>query len=153
MLDRFIEAMDEHLSQYGVITNVVLRTERSLLEEAETNEIEMYFAATAEETSGPLAVIHLFPLGEEGVCEIEVEISFTAGAEEAAAIWQQAKKVVEEISLTEKRRYISPERLVESQVVLDYHFIVSLPASVEEEERFHQTWARFAKDLGQLVSL
>lgn len=156
MLDRFMEALDEHLSQHGIITNVILRTERSLFDETETNQIEFYFGLNDEDSTKPFATIHLFPLGQAGTCEIEVEINYPDLNDETngpAMIWEKAKKVVEEISLAEKRRYTSPERLVESHFLLDYHFIVSLPQTTEEEEMFHQTWDRFAKDLAQLVSL
>jgi hypothetical protein len=154
MLDVFIENLDQHLSQRGVITNLILRTERSLYEDKETREIELYFAEseTADALDQPLALIHLFPLDQQGTCEIEVELQFHE-REETGRLWEEARKIVPEISLTEKRRYISFDRLVERSVVLDYHFVLSLPETEEEERVFAETWGRFADDLAALLRL
>lgn len=154
MLEVFIEKLDQHLSERGVITNVILRTEHSLYEDEESREIELIFAEAeaVDALQQPLAQIHLFPLDQHGTCEIEVELQFAA-RQEPGRLWEEARKIVPEISLTEKRRYISPERMVEESVVLDYHFVLSLPETEEEERVFADTLGRFAADLAALIRL
>lgn len=154
MLEVFIEKLDQHLSQRGVITNLLLRSEHSLYDDQETREIELVFAESesAEAFNQPFASIHLFPLDQQGTCEIEVELQFQE-REETGRLWEEARKIVPEISLTEKRRYICPERLVETSIVLDYHFVLSLPETDEEERVFTETLRRFAADLASLIRL
>jgi hypothetical protein len=154
MLDVFLEHLDQHLSRHGVITDVVLRTERSLAEEEGTREVALFFTASETELDKPVATVHLFPLDERKTCELEVEIEFVRKETlDVQQLWRRAQERVAEISLTEKKRYLSPERLAESSVVLDYHFLLELPETQAEEEQFHRTLERFAADLGQLIRL
>jgi len=154
MFEQLYEQLDSLLSPHGIITNVLLKSERSLLEEEEQLQMELYFAA-GEEEDLPLATIHLFPIDEEA-CEIEVEISFdlrTQQMRETSLLWQQAQSIVEEISLTEKKRYLSAEQIAEHLLILDYHFVVTMPQNEQEATAFVETLARFATDLGKLVRL
>ncbi|WP_134686442.1 hypothetical protein [Brevibacillus migulae] len=154
MFEQLYEQLDALLSQHGIMTNVLLKSERSLLEEEEQLQMELYFAASDDEDL-PLATIHLFPIDEE-TCEIEVEISFdqqTRQLREAAMLWQQAQSIVAEISMTEKKRYLSAEQIAEHLLILDYHFVVTMPQNEQDRSAFVDTLARFATDLGKLVRL
>ncbi|MFY0545300.1 hypothetical protein [Brevibacillus sp. H7] len=155
MLDVLLQHLDEFLSRHGVITNVVLRTERSLLEEEEgTREVALYFAASEEELDKPVATLHLFPLDEQNTFELEVEIEFARNDEEEVnQLWLASQKIVPEVSLTEKKRYLSPGRLAESSIILDYHFLLDLPKANQDEQVLRQTLERFAADLGKLIRL
>lgn len=154
MFEHLYEQLDSLLSRHGMIINVLLKSERSLIEDDEQLQMELIFAASEEE-SLPLASIHLFPLAED-ICEIEVEITFDqlgGQAKETASLWLQAKSIVAEISLSEKKRFLSAEQLAEHQLVLDYHFVLPLPKSGQETAPYLDTLARFAADLGRLVRL
>ncbi|MFD2369279.1 hypothetical protein ACFSO0_04700 [Brevibacillus sp. GCM10020057] len=149
MLQYMVEQLNEHLSAYGTILDVTLRSDQSLVEEAEVREVILTFAD--EETEGkPLATIHLFEL--EGSCEVEVEVQFT-GREDGGSLWLQAQAVVPEVAMTEKRRYVQPGQSAQSEVVLDYHFLAEQPQSEEEAQTLTRTLERFAADLGKLVRL
>lgn len=154
MFEQLYEQLDTLLSRHGIITNVLLKSERSLLAEEELLQMELYFAA-ADQEHLPLASIHLFPL-DEGTCEVEVEITFdqiNQQARESAFLWEQARSIVEEISLSEKKRFLAADRVAEHLLVLDYHFLVSLPQTEKEAASFLQTLTHFAADLGKLVRL
>jgi hypothetical protein len=156
MFQQYIEALDQHLSRHGVITDVVLRTGRSLLEEEDTREVTIFFAAGEAESNQPVAAVHLFLLGEGTTCELEVEIELVQALtdrQEASRLWAEAQTIVSEISLTEKRRYLPPDRLAESSVMFNYHFLLDWPQTEAEESAFHQTLERFAADLGRLIRL
>ncbi|GAA4703300.1 hypothetical protein [Brevibacillus fulvus] len=154
MWEPLLEKLDQHLSQHGVITNLILRTERSLFEEEETREMELYFAAMADNEAGqPYATLHLFPVADTMV-EIEVELAFTiadAGKAEIAALWNKAREIVAEIAWTEKNRYLAPDQLVERTVVFDYHFVVDVSETAQRE--LEPLFARFAQDLAKLLQL
>jgi len=156
MLEVLLQRLDECLSRHGVITNVVLRTERSLFDEEEGNrEVALFFSASAtEEAENPVATVHLFPLDEQNICEVEVEIEFVRmEPTDVPQLWKKAQEWATEISLTEKKRYVAPDRMAEYDVILDYHFMVELPQTREEEEQFQHMLEQFAADLGQLVRL
>ncbi len=154
MIDVFLQHLDEHLSRHGVITDVLLRTEQSLADEEGSREVVLFFAASETELDKPVATIHLFPLDERGTCELEVEIEFAQKDEsDFKPLWLAAQALVAEISLTEKKRYLAPGQIAESSVVLDYHFLLDLPETDEEEISFRQTLERFAEDLGKLIRL
>jgi hypothetical protein len=156
MFQPFIEALDQHLSRHGVITDVVLRTERSLLEEEDSREVTLFFAATDAEPDKPVAAVHLFLPGAGTTCELEVEIELAGeprSPEEMSRLWAEAQAIVPELSLSEKRRYLSPERLAEFTVTLDYHFLLEWPRTEADEAVFRQTLERFAADLGRLLRL
>jgi len=156
MLEVLLQRLDECLSRHGVITNVVLRTERSLFDEEEGNrEVALFFSAYAtEEADNPVATVHLFPLDEQNICEVEVEIEFVRmEPTDVPQLWKKVQERAAEISLTEKKRYLAPDRMAEYHVILDYHFIVELPQTQEEEEQFQHMLEQFAADLGQLVRL
>lgn len=149
MLQYMVEQLNEHLSLHGTIVDVTLRSDQSLVEEAEAREVILTFAS--EETAGkPLATIHLFEL--EGSCEVEVEVQF-AGLGEGGTLWQQAQALVPEVAMTEKRRYVQPGQSAQYDVVLDYHFLVDQPQSEDEAHALTGTLQRFAADLGKLVRL
>jgi hypothetical protein len=155
MLDMLVERLEQHLSRAGEVTDVLLKTERSVFADEGTHEVELYFAEKAEEWSKPLATVHLYPLDAD-TCEVEVEVQYVQEGgryETPAVLWQQARQVVEEISLTEKRRYISPERLVETAFVLDYHVILVLPQAEAEADRLNRQLEQLAQQLGALVRL
>lgn len=156
MLEWLIERLEEHLLQHGVIVNIVLRTERSLFEEEGTREVTLYFAASDDQPDKPVVAIHLFPLDEEGMSEVEVEIEYTEHADQQGdgrRLWEQAKDIVANISWTQKQRYLAPGQLAESRVILDYHFLLDAPHTEAEEQQLKLTIERFAADLGQLVRL
>ncbi|QRG66053.1 hypothetical protein [Brevibacillus choshinensis] len=154
MLQFMVEQLNEQLSQHGTLIDVILRSDQSLVEEEEIREIILTFAG-AEEEGKPVATIHLFELAEENSCEVEVEVEY-AGARTAAHVsqlWEHARMLIPEISLTEKRRYIEPDKPAQEVQVLDYHFVVQEPGTKEEAEAFADTLERFAADLGKLVRL
>lgn len=154
MLQYITEQLNEYLMAHGVITDVVLRSERSLIEDEETREITLDFMEQEEE-GYPIATIHLFLLPDEQSCEVEVEITCTAAFSDAELhrIWSSAKEIVAEIALTEKRRYVEDGKRVEAAIILDYHFIVGMPESEAAESEWIDTLQRFATDLGKLVRL
>lgn len=153
MLQYLVEQLNEYLSRNGVITDVVLRSEQSLVEEEETQEVTISFVESEMEGK-PQASIHLFLLGDDG-CEVEVEIAYPAihQQEQAHAVWEQIRRTVPEAALTEKRRYLEPGSQVESTFQADYHFTVDRPANEKEEEELTLTLNRFAADLGALLRL
>ncbi|MGZ0050232.1 hypothetical protein [Brevibacillus gelatini] len=154
MLQLLVEKLNQLLSARGMITDIVLRSDRSLLEDEEMREVMISFASTLAEEQ-PVATIHLFLLDDEQSCEIEVEIQYPYDlqAEQIQALWAQARSRVAECSLSEKRRYIEPGKLAETSVQVDYHFVVQMPQSAEEEADLDATLERFAVDLGELVKL
>jgi len=156
MLQYLTEQLNGLLSEQGVITDIVLRSERSLLEDTEIREIMLTFME--EETEGkPAATIHLFLMPDEESCEVEVEMEWSGSLSDEVKfhIWEQAKCIVPEISLSEKKRFLEREQLAEQSIVLDYHFLVQMPASGSEEavQEWNDLLDRFAKDLGKLVRL
>ncbi|WP_255433668.1 hypothetical protein [Brevibacillus sp. LEMMJ03] len=155
VLQRMMEALDQALSGHGVIRDVILRTEHSLLEDEETREITVYVTATAEEAEQPLATVHLFPLPDGAACEVEAEIAYPGAgeAEAAALLWERARAIVPEVSLTEKRRCLKPGVPAERGVTLDFHFVVEGPETNEANVRCRQALDRFAADLGRLLRL
>jgi len=156
LLNVFVELFDKHLSQAGVITNLLLKSEHSVFEDDEKQEVELYFAAKGEGWDEPIAVIHFYPLPDEQLCEIEMEVEFKQEEGkylEADVLWKQAQSIVEDISFTEKRRFITPNRLVEVAFVMDFHLIVAVPQSEEETTALDQQIAQIAQKLGALVRL
>jgi len=156
MLQYLIEQLNGLLCEQGVITDVVLRSEQSLMEETETREITLTFME--EETEGkPVATIHLFLMPDEESCEIEVEIEWRGMLSDEAKfhIWQQSKDIVPEMALSEKTRYLERDHAAEQSTVLDYHFLVDMPAagSATETREWNDMLERFAQDLGKLVRL
>ncbi|MDC0760114.1 MULTISPECIES: hypothetical protein [Brevibacillus] len=154
MLQFMLEKLNQQLHTHGMISDIVLRSDHSLLEEAEGQEVLITFSE-AEDEKQPTATIHLFSLAEEDSCEIEVEIDYPYSLqdEEIQQLWTQAKSLVAECSLTEKRRFVEPGTQAEAKVVLDYHFVVQMPRTEAEEIAFTETIARFSADLGMLVKL
>jgi len=153
MLSYLTEKITAFLSGHGVVLEVTLRSEQSLVEEDERREVEIQFAER-EEDGVPVARVHLVMLPGESGCEVEAEIfhaADTMGADEAAQLWSRAREIVPDISLTEKKRYRDPGRCVEAALVLDFHFVAEQQeaGSAELEERMQ----RFAADLGKLVRL
>ncbi|MGN7471599.1 hypothetical protein [Brevibacillus sp. SAFN-007a] len=154
VLPLLIEKLNQLLSARGMITDIVLRSDRSLLEDEEMREVMMTFAGSDEEEQ-PVATVHLFELGDEQSCEVEVEIAYPNALEAAQiqALWEQARSRVAECSLSEKRRYVEPGKLVETRVQVDYHFVLQAPQSAAEEAELTETLERFALDLAELVKL
>ncbi|MBY0088051.1 hypothetical protein HP567_022790 [Brevibacillus sp. M2.1A] len=154
MLQFMVEKLNQQLHLHGMISDIVLRSDHSLLEESEGQEVLITFSE-AENEKQPTATIHLFPLAEEDSCEIEVEIvyPYSLQDEEIQKLWTQAKSLVAECSLTEKRRFVESGMQAEANVVLDYHFIVQMPQTEAEDMAFTETIARFSGDLGMLVKL
>jgi hypothetical protein len=155
MLSYLTEQLNEYLSGQGVVTNVILRSEHSLIEEEEIREVEIHFMVREEEGK-PAATIHLFLLPDEASCEVEVEIAHAAEAlstESAERLWEKARAVIPGISLTEKKRYLEPGKCVESTIVLDYHFLVEMPSSEEETGELANVLQRFASDLANVLSV
>ncbi|TKI54482.1 hypothetical protein E8L90_02945 [Brevibacillus antibioticus] len=154
MLQFMVEKLNQQLPMHGMISDIVLRSDHSLLEEAEGQEVLITFSE-AEDEKQPTATIHLFTLAEEDSCEIEVEINYPSRLqdEEIQGLWTQAKSLVAECALTEKRRFVEAGKQAEVNVVLDYHFVVQMPRTEAEEMAFTETIARFSADLGMLVKL
>ncbi|GEB34396.1 hypothetical protein [Brevibacillus parabrevis] len=154
MLQLLVEKLNQLLSTRGMITDVVLRSDRSLLEDEEMREVMITFASSFEEEQ-PTATIHLFLLEDEQSCEVEVEIQYPGKLQEKQVqdLWEQARGRVAECSVTEKRRYTEPGKLVEASVQVDYHFVVQTPERAEQEAALNETLERFAADLGELVKL
>lgn len=156
MLQYLTEQLNGLLSEQGVITDIVLRSERSLVEETEIREITLTFMEEETE-SKPVATIHLFLMPDEESCEIEVEIEWSGALSDEAKfhIWEQAKAVVPEMAFSEKKRFLEREHAIEQSIVLDYHFLVEMPESGSEEAalEWNNLLDRFAEDLGKLVRL
>lgn len=155
MLDVVVEQLESHLRQHGVIPDALLRSERSLYDDGESREIELVFAL-ADDGNQPVATIHLFPLEDSGLVELEVEITYDQlqGQQRAAdRLWHAASAIVREVSYTEKRRYLAPGELAEHQLVLDYHFHLYVPQSPAEAQTLDETLSRFAADLAALLRL
>lgn len=154
MLQFMVEKLNQQLNAHGMISDIVLRSDHSLVEEAEGQEVILTFSE-AEDEKRPKASIHLFLLEEEESCEVEVEIDYPYSLhdEEIQQLWAQAKGLVAECSLTEKRRFVEPGKQAETNILLDYHFVVQMPHTEAEEEAFVETIERFSADLGALVKL
>lgn len=154
VLQYLMEQFQEQLSRHGMIHDILLRSEQSLVEDEESREVTISFSKSEEEGE-PAASIHLFLLPDEESCEVEVEIAYpgVSDAEQASRLWKQAREIVREASLTEKRRYLEPGKLGEATILLDYHFLLDQPATEEDAEELRQTMERFAADLGKLVRL
>jgi hypothetical protein len=153
MLSYLTEQLTAFLSRHGVVVDVTLRSEHSLVEEEERQEVEIRFAEREEEGL-PVAAVHLVMLPQESGCEVEAEIAFaaeTVNADAAERLWKQAREIVPDISLTEKKRYREPGKCVEANLLLDFHFEVEREAagSVALEESLQ----RFSANLGKLVRL
>ena len=153
MLQFMVEKLGEHLSAHGMITDIVLRSDRSLVAEEELQEIIISFAASEEEHV-PVASIHLFSLPDQANCEVEVEVSYPGvlGSDQSEQLWERARVMIPEISLTEKRRYLEPGKMAEAVMILDYHFVVEQPITEDEELQLENVLERFSSDLGKLVS-
>lgn len=155
MLSYLTEQINEYLSVHGVVVDVILRSEHSLVEEEEMREVEICFVEREEEGK-PTATVHLVLLPNDSGCEVEVEVAYageTLPPEAAERLWQQAREVVPEVSLTEKKRYLEPGKCVEASLVLDYHFVVEMPATEEEMAELSGLLQQFSADLGKLVRL
>ncbi|MDF2682460.1 MAG: hypothetical protein K0R47_3650 [Brevibacillus sp.] len=154
MLQFMVEHLNEHLSLHGTIVDVILRSDQSLVEEEEIREVILTFS-DVEDDGKPVATIHLFELAEENSCEVEVEVEYRGhmSAEQTSHLWEQAKRLVPEISLTEKRRFLEPEKPAQETRTLDYHFVVEQPLTEEAVQHFSSTLERFAADLGKLVRM
>ena len=146
MLQLLVEKLNQLLSTRGMITDVVLRSDRSLLEDEEMREVMITFASSFEEEQ-PTATIHLFLL------EVEIQYPGKLQEKQVQDLWEQARGRVAECSVTEKRRYTEPGKLVEASVQVDYHFVVQMPERAEQEDALNETLERFASDLGELVKL
>jgi len=153
VLQFMVEKLGEHLSAHGMITDIVLRSDRSLVAEEELQEIIISFAASEEEHV-PVASIHLFSLPDQASCEVEVEVSYPGvlGSDQSEQLWERARVMIPEISLTEKRRYLEPGKMAEAVMILDYHFVVEQPIAEDEELQLENVLERFSSDLGKLVS-
>ncbi|WP_400164800.1 hypothetical protein ACAF76_005940 [Brevibacillus sp. TJ4] len=155
MLSYLTEQLNESLSHHGVVTDVILRSEHSLVEEEETREVEIRFMEREEEGK-PEAKIYLSLLPDQESCEVEAEIAYASEGvsdDAAARLWEKARAVIPEISLTEKKRYLEPGKCVESSIVLDTHFIVQMPANEEEAGALDQLLERFSADLGEILRI
>lgn len=153
MLQFMVEKLGEHFSAHGMITDIVLRSDRSLVAEEELQEVIISFAASEEEHV-PVASIHLFSLPDQASCEVEVEVSYPGvlGSDQSEQLWERARVMIPEISLTEKRRYLEPGKMAEAVIMLDYHFVVEQPITEDEELQLENVLERFSSDLGKLVS-
>ncbi len=152
MLERLVQALERYLHQEGVVADILLKSEQSVYDAGEQHEIELRFVKS-EESENPVAHIHLFPI-DDTTCELEVEVCFKAGDDLTgglAALWEQAKQVVEGISITEKRRFVGSDKLVETEWIVDYFFHLNTEQSKEEE--IQQMLARCASEIGRLVRL
>ncbi|GED72189.1 hypothetical protein BRE01_58910 [Brevibacillus reuszeri] len=154
MLQLMVERLGEHLAAHGMITDILLRSDRSLVADEESQEVILSFSI-AEDENVPEASVHLFSLQDEGSCEVEVEVTFPGewSNEQSSRLWEQAKAMIPEISLTEKRRYLEPGKIAEAAMMLDYHFVVEQPAAEDEEKQFETLLEKFSADLGVLVRL
>ena len=153
MLQFMVEKLGEQLAAHGMITDIVLRSDRSLVAEEELQEVIISFAASEEEHV-PVASIHLFSLPDQASCEVEVEVSYPGvlGSDQSEQLWERARVMIPEISLTEKRRYLEPGKMAEAVMILDYHFVVEQPIAEDEELQLENVLKRFSSDLGKLVS-
>jgi len=156
VLQFMLEKLGEHLSAHGMITDIVLRSDRSLVAEEELQEVIISFAASEEEHVS-VASIHLFSLPDQASCEVEVEVLYPGvlGSnqnDQSEQLWERARVMIPEISLTEKRRYLEPGKMAEAVMILDYHFVVEQPITEDEELQLENVLERFSSDLGKLVS-
>lgn len=156
MLDRLIEQLEHHLSEEGVILDVLMRTEQSLLAAEETHELELLFATSEEavEQGKPAAAIHVFPL-QQGVYELEGEVTYlgAAGMEwNPQRLLEAGQQIIPEMTLTVEQRFLSPGVCSEQRAILAYHFVLEVPVD-EDDERYHAMLASWAKDMGRLLRL
>ncbi|AUM66490.1 hypothetical protein C0R09_19255 [Brevibacillus laterosporus] len=152
MLDILVAKVDEELSAYGVTTEVLLKTERSILEGEEYHEVEMRFMEDEAREGTPVAVIHLFPLEEAKMCEIEVEVTYLVDGRDTNALWQAATAIVPEIAFTSKKRMLSPEQDSQMEWVADFHFMLPLNPTDEQDE-WKPVLTNMAAHVGKLVRI
>ncbi|UFJ41654.1 hypothetical protein LOK74_03830 [Brevibacillus humidisoli] len=155
MLSMLTEQLQIHLGQVGVITNLLVRTEQSLYSDEESHEVEIYVAEEEGAWDKPLATIHLYPLAEEEAVEIEAEIQYPVvdGSPDRSLLFERVTLVGVEAAITEKHRFLGPQQMVESVLVLDFHFVVASPRSAEEETEVEGQLMRLARQIGTLLRL
>ncbi|MEJ8546784.1 hypothetical protein [Brevibacillus borstelensis] len=149
MLQRLIELWDQNMPENAVINDVILRSEHSLLEDEETREVTLIVASAEGEQ--PAASVFLCELAPGKSCEVEIELEYRniGLLEEGTRLWERAREVVAEVSLSEKKRFLAPDRLAESSIILDYHFVLDFSDQEGTEKIIEQA----AKDLGKLLQL
>ncbi|MGC5326687.1 hypothetical protein [Brevibacillus sp. SYSU BS000544] len=151
MLEKLIQELEQLLLQEGVVANILLKSEQSVYDAGEQHEVELQFVPR-DEIENPLARVHFFPI-DETTCELEVEVHYLSQegiVRETASLWESAKQIVESVSITEKRRYISTDKTAEVEHILDYFFILNLEMP---EEEIHQLLSKCASEVNQLTRL
>ncbi|MCR8940012.1 hypothetical protein O0555_22270 [Brevibacillus laterosporus] len=152
MLDILVAKVDEELSAYGVTTEVLLKTERSILEGEEYHEVEMRFMEDETREGAPVAVIHLFPLEEANMCEIEVEVTYPVEGRDTNALWQAAQAIVPEIAITSKKRMLTPDQDSQVEWIADFHFMLPLHP-MDEKVEWETVITNMAAHIGKLVRI
>ncbi|CAM5785534.1 MULTISPECIES: hypothetical protein [Brevibacillus] len=149
MLQRLIELWDQNMPENGMIHDVILRSEHSLLEDEETKEVKLIIAPAEGEQ--PAASVFLYELEPGKSCEVEIELEYPGLdlSEQGERLWEQAREIVAEVSLSEKKRFLAPGQLAEATFILDYHFVVEC----SDEEGTEKIIKQAASDLGKLLGL
>ncbi|USG67289.1 hypothetical protein NDK47_08445 [Brevibacillus ruminantium] len=154
MLQRLIELWDKNIAENAVVSDVILRSEQSLLEDEETREVTLIITPLGADQ--PVASVFLYEVEAGQTYEVEIEVEYADAQvnDSILGLWEKARKLVAEISLQEKKRFIAEGQLVESSVVLDYHFLLK---SRDQQEETLQEWEqivnRAASDLKKILQL
>lgn len=151
MLEKLVQELEQLLLQEGVVANILLKSEQSVYDAGEQHEVELQFVQR-DEIENPMARVHFFPL-DETACELEVEVQYLSKdgiVRETASLWESAKQIVESVSITEKRRYISSDKTDEVEHIVDYFFILNLEMGEDEIQRLLR---QCASEVNQLTRL
>lgn len=151
MLEKLVQELEQLLLQEGVVANILLKSEQSVYDAGEQHEIELQFV-TRDEIENPVARVHFFPI-DDVTCELEVEVHYLSKdgvVRETASLWESAKQIVESVSITEKRRYISTDKTAEVEHIIDYFFILNLEMN---EEDIHGLLRKCSSEVSQLTRL
>ncbi|WP_232698213.1 hypothetical protein [Brevibacillus daliensis] len=151
MLDHLVSKIDEVLTPVGIITDVILRTDRSILEGEESHEIEI--GLIQDETIGQttFATIHLYPLEETNQCEVEVEVTYPVGNRSMTSFMSLVEEIVPVSAVTEKiRRLTGKPEAMETYWIVDFNFIVNADQIETIEDNL---FADMADKINRLIRL
>ncbi|QQE75645.1 hypothetical protein KDJ56_06785 [Brevibacillus composti] len=153
MLQTMIQLWDQHIADHAAVSDVILRSEHSLLEDEETREVKLIIAPVGAEQ--PVASVFLFEIEAGRTYEVEIELEYAEASltDEMLSRWERAKEIVAEISLQEKKRFLAPGQLAESSIVLDYHFMLDIDGGEEAGREAEIIIKQAASDLSRLLLL
>ncbi|MBO8164982.1 MAG: hypothetical protein H0Z34_14905 [Brevibacillus sp.] len=156
MVEALTKQLEAHLSHAGIVTNLLVRTEQSLYSGEVNREIELYVAETEAAWDMPLATVFLYPFEDQAAVEIAAEIQYPQagdddGKELLAALFERAQLLGVEAAVTEKRRFLAAEHLVDAHLLLDFHFVVEAPRTASEQAELDERLSLFALQLGTLL--